>query len=51
MRLDEPERLVERAGIGGEDVGGVRVAGVVGLVDRVAGVVGRLPVAVDERRR
>ena len=36
MRFEEPKRLVERAGIGGEDVRGVRVAGFVGLVDRLA---------------
>ena len=36
MRFDEPERLVERAGIVDEDVRGVGVAGVLGLIDRLA---------------
>src|SRR5690606_16996356 len=36
VRLEEPERFVELAGEGGEDVGGVGVARLVGLVDRRA---------------
>ena len=49
VRLEEPQQLVERARIGGEDVGGIGVARLVGLVDRVARQLGGRGVALDQR--
>lgn len=46
--FEEPEGLVEVAGDGGDEVGGVFVAGGVGGVDGFAGGIGGYGVAVDE---
>ncbi len=50
MRFEEPQRLVERARIGGEDVGGVGIARLIGLVDPGACRIRDLAVALDQRR-
>lgn len=49
MALQEPQVLVERARVGGEDVGGVRVAGIVGRVDCLASGFAQCCEALDER--
>ena len=49
VRLQEPQRLVEVARGRGEDVGGVGIAGLVGLVDRLRARRWRPGIAVDQR--
>ena len=51
MRLEEPQRLVEAARCPSEDVGRVGFARIGRRVDRLAGCIGNLAVALDQGRQ